>query len=146
MKFKTNISALLLALLVFVSGNGIALFEHICNTSKSSSFCVFTQPKCENEKPTSSCCKKSGTKEKKGCCEHKEFYSKLNIEGFTAKQFQLIKLLEQEVNFKYLSFDFSYFSTQIFKDHYSGIPPPDNLHTIKYLLRPTSSGLQVFRC
>ena len=97
------------------------------------------------EKPESSCCKKMGLKKKKDCCEHKQFFSKLNIEGFTAKQL-VLKSFEKDVVPKFFSSYVSVFNQQIFEAYYSGIPPPDNLHTIKYLLRPTSVGLQIFRC
>jgi len=145
MKFKTNIFALLLAILVFASSNGVALFEHICNTANTRSYCLFLPPSCENEEPVSPCCEKMGWKQKKNCCQHKQFFSKLNIEGFTAKQFQL-KTVDKKLFIKsFVIFNEDY-SQQVFENHYSGIPPPDNLFTIKYTLRPSPIVLQVFRC
>lgn len=145
MKFKTNISALFLAILVFASSNGIALFEHICNTSNTRSFCLFSPPTCENEKPTKSCCEEKSEKKQKDCCEHKEIFSKLNIEGFTEKIFKL-KTTEIEI---FTAF-FTPFSTpinqQILDKFYVGVPPPNNIYTIQYLLRPTPVALNVFRC
>lgn len=145
MKFKTNISALLLALLVFVSSNGIALFEHICNTSNTRSYSLFVAPSCENEKPVSSCCEKMGIKKTKGCCEHKGIYSKLNIEGFTEKILQLKTINDITLYTIYTPLSFVY-NHQVYNALYLGVPPPDNLFIIQNLLRPTPVGLQTFRC
>lgn len=96
------------------------------------------------EKPVSSCCKqKKATK--KNCCEHKQFFKKLPIEGFVANQIQL-KPIEKVVFKDYFFNTFSFHSILNAEKNISGIPPPDNLHQIKYLLRPTSVGLQTFRC
>lgn len=133
-----------MAFLVFIAGNGIVLSEHICNTARSHDFSLFTTASCEMEKQVSSCCAKKVIN-KNGCCEHKQFFKKLPVEGFTAKKIELkpyekLVLKDFWVN-SYL------FNHQINFDRYiSGIPPPDNLYTIKYLLRPTPVELQIFRC
>ena len=74
-----------------------------------------------------------------------QLLSKLNIEGFTAKQFKLKKVDKKLFLKSFVIFNEDY-SQQVFENHYSGIPPPDNLFTIKYTLRPTPIVLQVFRC
>lgn len=91
-----------------------------------------------------SCCSKK-IENKIKCCEHKQLYKKLTIEGFTAKQLQL-KPLEKEISIKFLADSFLHFISQISERNYSGIPPPDNIFTIKYLLRPSQATLQIFRC
>lgn len=144
MKLKTNIPALLMALLVFVASNGIALSEHICNSSHTRNYSLFTSGGCGMEKQVSSCCAKKVITEK-GCCEHKQFFKKLPIEGFTASQL-LIKPLEKLVLNDYWVNSYA-IGHQINYDRYiTGIPPPNNLYTIKYLLRPTPVELQIFRC
>lgn len=145
MKFKTNISALFLAILIFVASNGIAVFEHICNTSQTRSYSLFLKPACEMEKPLAPCCVKLGLVKKKGCCEHKQFYSKLSIEGFTAKQLYL-KSIEKQFSFDFLSFNFLHLNKQLFENYYSGLPPPDNIYQIKSILQPSPIDLQTFRC
>jgi hypothetical protein len=133
-----------MALLVFVASNGIALSEHICKTSKTHDFSIFKEAQCEMEKPLSSCCAKKMEK-KKDCCEHKQLFKKLSVEGFTSK---LIKLKSHE---KLVLQDY-WINSHLFshQNYYhgfiTGIPPPDNLYTIKYLLRPTPVELQTFRC
>ena len=144
MKFKTNIPALLMALLVFIASNGIVLSEHICNTSHTRDYSLFSKANCEMEKQVASCCAKKIVA-KNGCCEHKQFFKKLPIEGFIANQIEL-KPYEKLVSNDFWINSFS-FNHQINYDRYiTGIPPPDNLYTIKYLLRPTPVELQVFRC
>jgi hypothetical protein len=145
MKYKTNISAILLATLVFVASNGIAVFEHICNTSNTRSFCVFTEPTCENEEVLSPCCEKMGLKPKEDCCSHTQIFSKLYFEGFIAKQMFLIPI-EKQINANLFSINLFSFSQQIFENHYSGLSPPDNLFQIKSILQPSSIKLQIFRC
>lgn len=145
MKCKTNISAILLATLVFVASNGIAVFEHICNTSNTRSFCVFEQPTCKNEEPLSPCCEKMGLKKKDNCCTHTQIFSKLSVEGFTAKQLYL-KSLEKQLSLDFFSTIFFQFNQQNFENYYSGLSPPDNLYQIKSFLQPSSIKLQIFRC
>lgn len=145
MKYKTNISALLLAILVFTASNGIAAFEHICNTSNIRSFCIFTEPTCENEAPLSPCCEKVGLKKKKNCCTHTQIFSKLSVEGFTAKQLQ-IKPIEKQNDPNFITNNFSIFNRQIFENHYSGLSPPHNIFQIKSILQPSLQELQIFRC
>ena len=145
MKFKTNISALLLAVLVFIASNGIAVFEHICNTSQTRSYSLFVKPVCEMEKPLAPCCAKMGLTKKKGCCAHKQFFSKLSIEGFTAKQLQL-NPIEKQISSDFLSPNFFSYNKQIFENYYSGLPPPRNGYQIKWLIQPSPVELQTFRC
>jgi hypothetical protein len=143
MKFKTNIPALLMALLVFITSNGIVLSEHICSSTRSHDYSLFTTVGCEMERQVSCCANK--VIPAKGCCEHKQFFKKLPIEGFTANQIEL-KPFEKLVLNDYWINSYS-FNHQINYDRYiTGIPPPDNLYTIKYLLRPTPVELQIFRC
>jgi hypothetical protein len=144
MKFKTNIPALLMAILVFVASNGIALSEHICNSTHTRDYSLFTSGGCGMEKQVTECCKKKVTPEK-DCCEHKQFFKKLPIEGFTASQLVIKPLHKLVVNDYWIISN--PFNHQIVYDRYiTGIPPPDNLYTIKYLLRPTPVKLQIFRC
>jgi hypothetical protein len=91
-----------------------------------------------------SCCSKK-IENKIKCCEHKQLYKKLTIEGFTAKQLQL-KSLDKEIQTSYFSIYSFICSQQVLDNYYAGIPPPDNLFTIHYLLRPTPVALQTFRC
>lgn len=144
LKFKTNIPALFLALLVFGASNGIVLSEHICNTSNSRNFSFLTNASCDMEKPVSSCCKQK-KETKNNCCQHKQFFKKLPIEGFVANQINL-KPFDKIVLKDYFYHSFSFLSLSNVEKNISGIPPPDNLYQIKYLLRPTSVGLQTFRC
>lgn len=97
------------------------------------------------EKPVAPCCAKSGFKKKKDCCEHKQFFSKLSIEGFIAKKL-LLKPVEKEISPDFLSDNFANHNKQIFETHYSGLPLPDNIYQIKSLLQPTPEALQTFRC
>ncbi|CAF3357100.1 unnamed protein product [Rotaria sp. Silwood2] len=134
-----------MALLVFVASNGVALSEHICNSSHTRGYSLFTKGDCGMEKQVTSCCSNKVKTTKKGCCEHKQFYKKLPIEGFTANQVELKpidKLVLNDFWINSLSFDYKI----NFDRYFSGIPPPDNLYTIKYLLRPTPVELQIFRC
>ena len=144
MKNKTNIPAIFLAILVFIASNGIVLSEHICNTNSSRDFSMFTNTNCDMEKNVSSCCKKN-QKPKNNCCQHKQHFKKLPVEGFTANQIQ-IKPLEKVI-LKDVFFNTSSFHLNIISERFiSGIPPPDNLFLIKFLLCPTPVGLQTFRC
>ena len=133
-----------MALLVFTTSNGVALSVHICNSSNTKDFAFFTKADCGMEKQVATCCPEKSVK-KKGCCEHKQFFKKLPIEGFTANQI-VLKPFEKLVLNDYWINSYS-FNHQINYDRYiTGIPPPDNLYTIKYLLRPTPVELQIFRC
>ena len=144
MKFKTNIPALLMALLVFITSNGFALSVHICNSSHTRDIAIFSKADCGMEKQVASCCPEKVVK-KKGCCENKQFFKKLPIEGFTSTQIELKPFEKLIVNDYWINS--SVFSYQFNYDRYiTGIPPPDNLYTIKYLLRPTPVELQIFRC
>jgi hypothetical protein len=144
MKYKTNIPALLMALLVFTTSNGVALSVHICNSLNTRNFAFFTKADCGMEKQVASCCPEKTVK-KKDCCEHKQFFKKLPIESFTANQIELKPFQKLILNDYWVS---SYsFNHQInYYRYITGIPPPDNLYTIKYLLRPTPVELQIFRC
>ncbi len=149
MKFKWNISALFLAGIVLFSANGVALFEHICSTSNTKSFQAFIKPTCENEAPVSSCCTKIESKKtKKDCCSHKQFFSKLSIEGFVAKQLELKSNIEKFIQKFDFNYPYSHFFSSITVHYFSGLPPPDNLYyyVIQTSLQPTSTKLQIFRC
>lgn len=145
MKYRFNIPALLLSALVLVASNGIAVFEHICNTSQTRNYSVFLKTKCDMEKPVAPCCAKKGIVKKKNCCKHKEFFSKLSIDGFTAKLVEL-KKVKKELSLKNISaYSFNLLS-RYRNNYFSGLSPPDNLYHIKALLQPTPSELQIFRC
>jgi hypothetical protein len=144
MKFKTNIPALLMALLVFITSNGIVLSEHICNTAHSRNYSLFTKTNCKMEQQASSCCSKR-TVAKNSCCEHKQIFKKLPIEGFITNQIEL-KHLKKLVPVDFSIHVYSYNLKPNYDTYISGIPLPDNLFTIKYTLRPTPIVLQVFRC
>jgi hypothetical protein len=138
-----NIPALLLALLVAVSTNGVAFYEHICNRSNSREYSVFSES-CKMEQAAHSCCAKPAVK-KKRCCEHKQFFSKLNYDGFTAKQLK-VKAAE-DIHQKYFGGHAPLLgNTVVLENYYCGLPPPDNLHWIAYQLHPSAILLQVFRC
>ncbi len=145
MKYKINISALLVALLVFVSTNGFIVFEHICNTSRNSDFSILAKTSCDNDKPLAACCAKMGIQKKKGCCENKQFFNKLSIEGFTAEKTKLVTP-KAEVNNYFINSSTYKTSTITFESHYSGLPPPDNLFEIQFYLKPSPERLQVVLC
>lgn len=146
MKTKVNISALLLALLVLVSSNGIALFEHICDSSKTKDYSFFSEINCEKEVKTTSCCNKPAIEESSNCCSHSQFFSKLSIEGFTAKQLKINSVEDFLIPF-FNALAINILPSYIAQLHI-GLPPPDNLYTtiIKSHLAPSSVKLQVFRC
>lgn len=145
MQFKTNISALLVAIVVFFSTNGIFIFEHVCNSAQTRNFSVLKQTSCEMEKNVGSCCKKIQETKKKNCCEHKQFYSKLSYDGLLSKVMDikpLIKLLNESCFFTH---NVPSFSTTLISSA-SGLSPPDYIREIKPLLLPTQADLQVYRC
>jgi hypothetical protein len=144
MKFKTNIPALLMALLVFITSNGFALSVHVCNSSHTRDVALFSKADCGMEKQLASCCPEKVVK-KKGCCENKQFFKKLPVEGFTVAQL-VLKPFNKAVCDDFLINSFVYNHQVNFDRYITGIPPPDNLYTIKYLLRPTPVELQIFRC
>ena len=144
MKYRFNIPALFLALLMFTTTNGIAISEHICNTSQTHTFSLFSKAACDMEKQASSCCANKVVTNKKGCCEHRQYFSKLNIEGFTACQ---IHLTPYKIVTHYFYFnDFTCLTKYDLEHHFSGLPPPDNLYKIKALLQPSFSDLQIYLC
>lgn len=144
MKYKLNIPALLMAFLVMVASNGLAISEHICNTSKTHSFSLFSGKSCGMEKVSTPCCgSKKTIASTKPCCQHKQIFSKLNYDGFAAKEFQIKEVKAVDVHF--LINDYTAFISIFPTGTYSGLSPPDNPH-IKYLLRPTLQGLQIYRC
>ncbi len=60
---------LFLILLIPVSSNGILVFKHICNSTKTVNFYFFVNEKCSNEEEDS-CCSEDLTAEKEdSCCE-----------------------------------------------------------------------------
>jgi hypothetical protein len=127
-----------------VASNGLAISEHICNTSKTHSFSFFISGKCGMEKVVTACCgSKNVTSNTKPCCQHKQIFSKLSYDGFIAKEFHVKPY--KIVNIHFLVNDYTTFISALPISIYSGLSPPDNPH-IQYLLRPTLSGLQVYRC
>ncbi|HQV78399.1 MAG TPA: hypothetical protein PLJ42_08950 [Chitinophagales bacterium] len=149
MKTKLNISALFLAVLVLFSANGIALFEHFCSTSKTKSFQAFFKPTCENDLPISSCCSKlAEKKEKKDCCSHKQLFSKLQVEGFIAKQIQLKSNVDNDIFMNFHTYYPTHLISIVTSTYFSGLPPPDNLYfySIQSSLQPVLSAIQVYRC
>lgn len=147
MKNKTNIFALCLAAIVFISSNGVALIEHICNTSNTSIFGLLSDSDCKHKKADECCASKKHYEVKENCCTEKYFFSKLNVEGFTAKA-TIIKNIDVEKYFKTL-IDFHAASLSIYKiKQYIGLPPPDNVYIfeIKSSLKPTLSKLQTMLC
>jgi hypothetical protein len=97
------------------------------------------------ESPAASCCTKKKETRKKGCCEHKEFFSKLAYDGLLTKAIgiqPLIKLLNEYFFFiqNYTFFD----SVTLY--YASGLSPPEYIRNIKPLLLPTQADLQIFRC
>ena len=141
MKNKINIPALFLALLVCVASNGISVFEHICGTYHSRDFSFFKNITCDMEKSVTT----GSHKESNGCCQHKHYFSKLSVEGFTAKLIQL-KPIEKSLTTYYYTYNFTNVSRSIMENHFSGMPPPDNLYKIKALLQPSLQELQVYLC
>ena len=143
MKRKYNISALLLALLVFISTNGLALSHNICNTAGTHSISFFFYKSYSGtEKKEMTCCGMK-SKSSKPCCEHKQTFKKLKFDGFTAKEFQVKNY--KIVSSVFVVNDFNTFISYAAVKNHSGIPPPDILH-IKDLLCPTLAGLQTYRC
>ncbi|HNE51286.1 MAG TPA: hypothetical protein PKM51_01995 [Chitinophagales bacterium] len=146
MKYKFKISALLVALLFLVASNGIAIFEHICTSSNAKAYSIFGKITCKMEKPAASCCAKTNQPtNKNNCCNHKQYFSKLNVEGFIANQV----VLKQPTAFQY--FSHGYLSAYIpgtvhVTTFYSGLAPPSNAAYIQSLLQPSAVKLQVFRC
>lgn len=144
MKYKLNIPALLMAILVLLASNGLAISEHICNTSKKLSFSFFISSNCGMEKVATACCgSKNINTNSKPCCQHKQVFSKLNYDGFTAKEFQIKPFKLAETHF--FMNDYTAFISIVPPTLYSGLSPPSQPH-IKSLLRPTLAGLQVYRC
>ncbi|MFN8237226.1 MAG: hypothetical protein U0T77_03570 [Chitinophagales bacterium] len=145
MKYKTNIPALIVAFVVLFTTSGVFVFEHICNTSKTRSFSMVTKPACDMEKTAASCCNKKPAPKKKDCCEHKEFFSKLNAEGFLSK-LMVIKPVEK-IQDNFFCYTHSAFTPNAYNFYYSsGLSPPEYYLQIKSLLLPERSELQVFRC
>ncbi len=146
MKNKYKISALLLALLFLVTSNGVAIFEHICTSSNAKDYSFFGKISCKMEKPTASCCAKPAKQpNKNGCCKHKQYFSKLNVEGFTASQLELKhKLYHSYIS--YIALLISNINVALANSFYSGLAPPNNTAIIQSLLQPSSIKLQVFRC
>ena len=144
MKNTFNIPAIFLALLVGIASNGVFVFEHICRTSQTHCFSLLSKPKCEMEKPVEPCCAKMGIK-KKDCCDHKQFFSKLSIEGFISGRIHL-KAPEATSHFFAFLNDLSNTNNIYYGTQFSGLPPPGYHYNIKSHLQPSPSELQNFRC
>jgi hypothetical protein len=146
MKYKYKISALLLALLFLVASNGVAVFEHICSTSNARDYSFFWEITCKMEKTTTSCCAKpTNQTNKNDCCNHKQYFSKLNVEGFTANPVVLKHNLFHSC-ISYISLPIYNINVALAASFYSGLAPPNNIAVIQSLLQPSSIKLQVFRC
>lgn len=146
MKYRLNLPALFLATLFMVASNGIAVFEHICNISNTHHYSLFSNTTCEMDKPVASCCAKNvSPSTKKDCCAHKQFFSKLSIEGFTAKQL-ILKPSEKQTTIPFGTIHAYAINFRLTERYYSGLAPPDNYYTIQTCLQPARSQLQVFRC
>lgn len=148
MKNKTNIFALCLAAIVFISSNGVALIEHICNTSNTTNFGFLSNSNCNHNK-VKECCShnKKQNEVKENCCSEKYIYSKLNVEGFTAKA-KAIKNIDLEKYLKtFIDINLVYFPIQKIKQ-YIGLPPPNYTYIfhVKSTLKPTLSKLQMMLC
>lgn len=146
MKYRFNISALILALVFLVASNGVAVFEHICGTSKTRDFSFFEKIECKMENQVESCCaKKVQPLKNHDCCSNSHFYNKLSVEGFTSSLFTLKKIEKQ---FTPKAAIVTYFQTTppIYSHYYSGLAPPKNAYLIASNLQPNLSELQVFLC
>lgn len=147
MKNKTNIFALCLAAIVFISSNGVALIEHICNTSNTTNFGFLSNNNCDHKKVEDCCTHKKQYEVKENCCSEKYIYAKLNVEGFIAKV-KAIKNIDLEKHLKtFIDYNFVFFSIQKIKQ-YIGLPPPNYTYIfdIKSTLKPTLSKLQMMLC
>ncbi len=145
MKNTFNIPAIFLALLVGIASNGVFVFEHICRTSQSHCYSLLSKPKCEMEKTVPPCCAKLCLPKKKDCCDHKQFFSKLSIEGFISNRIQL-KAPEASSHFIAFLNELANRNNTNYGLQISGLPPPGYLYNIKTLLQPSPSELQNFRC
>ena len=144
MKYKFKLSAVLLALLFLVASNGVAIFEHICNTANDRQYSIFGKISCKMETPAASCCAKASTT-KKNCCNHKQHFGKLNVEGFTANKVVLKHILHTYI-FTYTTLPTYTVNIAITSSFYSGLTPPNNTAIIQSHLQPSSIKLQLFRC
>ncbi|MDB5226306.1 MAG: hypothetical protein JWN78_499 [Bacteroidota bacterium] len=144
MKNTFNIPAIFLALLVGIASNGVFVFEHSCSMSQTRCFSLLSKPTCAMEAPVAPCCAKMGIK-KKDCCDHKQFFSKLSIEGFISNRIQL-KTPEASFPLYTTLNDLSNWNNIHRGAQCSGLPPPGYHYKIKSLLQPSPSDLQIFRC
>ena len=145
MKYKTNIPALIVALVVLFTTSGVFVFEHICTSSKTRNFSMVTQPTCDMENPAASCCNEKPVASKKNCCEHKQFFNKLTVEGFLSKSMVLKPTEKIQDNF--FCFSNNTFTPNAYTFYYSsGLSPPGDFLQLRPLLLPERSELQVFRC
>ncbi len=144
MKYKTNIPALLFAILILISTNGIVIFEHICHTKNTHEFSILSDKHCELEKEASSCCKKDKIK-KKDCCKHKQIFSKLLYDGFTAKK-TAIQSYQKDIKLFCYTLNNIHFNNYNLDGYYSDLPPPYSIHYQHYLVKPSPIALMTFRC
>lgn len=106
---------------------------------------MVTQPTCDMEKPAGSCCNEKPVPSKKNCCEHKQFFNKLTVEGFLSKS-MVIKPIEKILD-SFFCFTNNTYTPNAYTFYYSsGLSPPEKLLQLKPLLLPERSELQVFRC
>lgn len=147
LKTKTNIFALFLAAIVFISSNGVALIEHICNTSNTTNFGFLSDNNCKHNEVQDCCSHKKQPVLKENCCTEKYFYAKLNVEGLIAKA-KVLKNIDVDKYFKpFITFNSTNLAIHKIKQ-YIGLPPPNNTYVfeVKSSIKPTLSKLQIMLC
>ena len=146
MRNKINTPAILLAMLFLIASNGVAVFEHICNSSNARHYTFFSKMTCKMEAPVAPCCaKKNQDLKKKKCCEHKQFYSKLQVDGFTAKPL-VLKPNISPIFQLYGNVNTYTINPVLTEQYYSGLAPPVNHFLIQFNLQPTQQELQIYLC
>ena len=109
-------------------------------------FSLLKKSVCEMEKPLAPCCAKMGLKKKNNCCEHKFFFAKLKTE-FTSEKIHLNPNCVELISIKYIAlFPLIVLHKIILEQHYSGLPPPKNITSIKATLKPTPQKLMIYLC
>lgn len=125
---------------------GIPVIEHICHSTQSTSFGLFSTS-CQKEKESNDCCKPNKNNKKK-CCENKFNYERLDYQGHPESAFEIRTTTFTQ--FKSDCFHYAFvlaLNTQAYLSLRNELPP-DKFSTflILYKLRPQSARLQVFRC
>lgn len=126
---------------MLISSNGFSLMQHFCNSIQEEQTCKM--------ETSSSCCNKKMDVKKDACCSSKAIFTKLKIEGFTAKQIFLKSTIESLFH-HFSDFLNSNLISQYAHQLITGLSPPNKLdfalQKIKAKLLATNSKLQVFRC